>query len=34
MDKCIPSLKAQEIDMNGGLQIQMPKIVIKKKDAK
>lgn len=32
MDKCVPSLKAQEIDVSGGMQIQMPKIVIKGKD--
>ena len=31
MDKCVPSLKAQEIDLQGGMQIQMPQIVIKGK---
>jgi len=30
MDKSIPSLKAQEIDVQGGLEIKMPSITIKK----
>ena len=31
MDKSIPSLKAQEIDLQGGLDISMPTVIIKAK---
>lgn len=34
MDKSVPSLKAQEIDLQGGAKVTMPTIVIKTKNEK
>lgn len=34
MDKSIPTLKAQEIDLQGGLEVAMPTIIIKGKNDK
>lgn len=31
-DKVVPSLKAQDVKLDGGLQVSMPKIVIKLRD--